>query len=80
MAELKVKLVGQIGKISISPPKLDNEGLVKSDGKLVVPVEMEMTDLTRAKLADIARLCKGQLIDVELLDPQYELPLKANVV
>lgn len=76
MSELKVNLPVKIQKFTVTAPKYGEDGELKSDGKIIVPLEIELTAMSRSKLGDLSLLTEGQTVDIVITDPQYRLGFK----
>lgn len=69
-----LNLQGVVYKITMKPPKLDEEGNV-IDQDLEIVLRVPLGDGMRTKLADLSRLQNGQTAHFKLQNTQFDLDL-----
>ena len=67
MSGIEVTLQGTVHKVTVRPPKLDEQGAVSSqDIELVLRVPIDGHEGVRIKLPDLSRLQNGKMTNITL--------------
>lgn len=76
MASISVRLQGSVHRVTVKPPKLNDQGGVDSqDIEVVLHIPIDGNEGVRIKLPDLSRLQNGKTTNIILEETAPELSL-----
>ena len=74
MSKTEVKMLGTVHKVTVKPPKLDEQGgMVSQDIEILLRVPIDGHEGVRTKLPDLSRLANGKTTNIILEETQPSL-------